>query len=190
MSNTKCVEAVAKALSTPDVFLIQGPPGTGKSRVIAEIIAQAAAQSQRDDQSKQHRSHHGACDRQTQIACADERFAEAKPPQNVRLTGEVSHLDNSTRAPVHLITLDVNRGADVSHARVRLTPEQYEIAVAAHAQHRWLSVSGQLQRDGCSDKRPQRREVRAGLLHLRGHPCSQPRRLRRGNRSRLPARRW
>src|SRR5438132_1907618 len=34
--------AVAKALHTPDVCLIRGLPGTGKSRVIAEIIRQAA----------------------------------------------------------------------------------------------------------------------------------------------------
>jgi len=35
-------EAVRKALSTPDVCLIQGPPGTGKTRVISEIVQQAA----------------------------------------------------------------------------------------------------------------------------------------------------
>jgi hypothetical protein len=34
--------AVARALATPDVCLIQGLPGTGKSRVIAEILMQAA----------------------------------------------------------------------------------------------------------------------------------------------------
>ena len=39
--------AVAGALATPDVFLIQGLPGTGKSRVIAEIILQAAQVGQR-----------------------------------------------------------------------------------------------------------------------------------------------
>jgi len=35
-------EAVVKAISTPDICLIQGPPGTGKTRVISEIIRQAA----------------------------------------------------------------------------------------------------------------------------------------------------
>src|SRR5437667_7085952 len=34
--------AVAKAIHTPDVCLIRGLPGTGKSRVIAEIVRQAA----------------------------------------------------------------------------------------------------------------------------------------------------
>lgn len=36
------VEAVAKALNTPDICLIQGPPGTGKTRVISEIVQQAS----------------------------------------------------------------------------------------------------------------------------------------------------
>src|SRR5205823_5571058 len=35
-------EAVAKALATTDVCLLQGLPGTGKSRVVAEIVLQAA----------------------------------------------------------------------------------------------------------------------------------------------------
>ena len=33
-------EAVGKAISTNDLFLIQGPPGTGKTTVIAEIVLQ------------------------------------------------------------------------------------------------------------------------------------------------------
>jgi hypothetical protein len=40
-------EAVAKALDTPDVCLVQGLPGTGKSRVVAELVIQAAARGQR-----------------------------------------------------------------------------------------------------------------------------------------------
>jgi hypothetical protein len=35
-------EAVVSAMSTPDVCLIHGPPGTGKTRVIGEIVQQAA----------------------------------------------------------------------------------------------------------------------------------------------------
>ena len=34
-------DAIARALSTPDLCLIQGQPGTGKSRVIVEIVRQA-----------------------------------------------------------------------------------------------------------------------------------------------------
>jgi hypothetical protein len=40
-------EAIAKALATPDILLLQGRSGSGKSRVVAEIIACAAAAGQR-----------------------------------------------------------------------------------------------------------------------------------------------
>ena len=40
-------EAVEKALSTPDVFLLRGNPGSGKSRVVAEVIRQASKRGQR-----------------------------------------------------------------------------------------------------------------------------------------------
>jgi hypothetical protein len=40
-------EAVARAIATPDICLIQGFPGTGKSRVVAEIILQAAQRGER-----------------------------------------------------------------------------------------------------------------------------------------------
>jgi hypothetical protein len=40
-------EAVARALASPDICLIQGLPGTGKSRVVAEIVSQAAARGDR-----------------------------------------------------------------------------------------------------------------------------------------------
>jgi hypothetical protein len=40
-------EAVARAVATPDICLIQGFPGTGKSRLIVEIILQAAQRGER-----------------------------------------------------------------------------------------------------------------------------------------------
>ena len=40
-------EAVSRALATPDICLIQGLPGTGKSRVVAEIVLQAAQRGER-----------------------------------------------------------------------------------------------------------------------------------------------
>jgi hypothetical protein len=36
-------QAVAKALATPDIFLLRGMPGTGRSRVVAELVRQAVA---------------------------------------------------------------------------------------------------------------------------------------------------
>lgn len=38
--NSTNVNAIKKALSTKDIFLIQGPPGTGKSTVITELVCQ------------------------------------------------------------------------------------------------------------------------------------------------------
>lgn len=40
-------QAVARALASPDLFMLQGLPGTGKSRVLAEIIRQAASRGWR-----------------------------------------------------------------------------------------------------------------------------------------------
>src|SRR5262249_27425363 len=40
-------EAVARALQTPDLCLVQGLPGSGKSRVVAELVTQAAARGER-----------------------------------------------------------------------------------------------------------------------------------------------
>jgi len=40
-------EAVARAVTTPDLCLIEGLPGTGKSRVVAEIVTQAALGGER-----------------------------------------------------------------------------------------------------------------------------------------------
>lgn len=40
-------DAVAKALHTPDLFLLQGLPGTGKSRVVAEVVTQAVRRGER-----------------------------------------------------------------------------------------------------------------------------------------------
>lgn len=40
-------QAVARAVATPDLFMLQGLPGVGKSRVLAEIVLQAAVRGWR-----------------------------------------------------------------------------------------------------------------------------------------------
>lgn len=75
-------------------------------------------------------------------------FAKVTEPASVRITGEVSLLDSSSSVPAHLIRVDVMSGADARRVRVRLTPEQYDTAVAAYAGKRWLSLSGTLEKDG------------------------------------------
>jgi hypothetical protein len=77
-----------------------------------------------------------------------QKFKEAKPPEPVVVSGEVSLLDNSSSSPVHLVRLDIKTGSKVRRARLRLSPEQYDLAVEAHRSHNWLHLSGRLQRDG------------------------------------------
>ena len=48
-------------------------------------------------------------------------------PQSVTLVGEVTLLSRSHDAAERLIRLDIEEGADVRKARVRLTAEQYEL---------------------------------------------------------------
>ncbi|MEV5069015.1 hypothetical protein MRBLMI12_000576 [Microbacterium sp. LMI12-1-1.1] len=75
-------------------------------------------------------------------------FAKVPEPTPVEIVGEVSLLDNSTAAPIRLVRVDVMKGAAARRVRVRLTPEQYDTAVAAHAAHQWLKLSGTLEKDG------------------------------------------
>ena len=75
-------------------------------------------------------------------------FAQSPPPESVKLTGEVSLLDNSTAVPIHLVRIDVMTGSKVKRARVRLSPEQYQLAVEAHANKQRLRASGTLEKDG------------------------------------------
>ncbi len=81
-------EAAARAVATPDVFLIQGFPGTGKSRLIAEIILQAAQRGERmlflapnaaavDGVLERVGQHASVCP--VRCLAADERLAELSP---------------------------------------------------------------------------------------------------------------
>jgi hypothetical protein len=73
-------------------------------------------------------------------------FALDPEPQNVTLVGEVTLLSRSEDTRV--IRLDIEDGADVRKARVRLTSEQYEMAIEAHHEEASLRVRGILERDG------------------------------------------
>ncbi len=81
-------EAAARAVATPDVFLIQGFPGTGKSRLIAEIVLQAAERGERivflaanpaavDSVLERVGEHASVCP--VRCLAADERPAELSP---------------------------------------------------------------------------------------------------------------
>lgn len=76
------------------------------------------------------------------------RFAQGREPEDVSIVGEVTLLNHASATTVHLIRLDVESGADIRRARVRLTPEQYKLAVEAHASGAFLAVSGRLEREG------------------------------------------
>jgi len=75
--------AVAAALATPDVCLIQGLPGTGKSRVMAEIVTQAA---KRGDRVLMLATHPAALDRVL------ERVAHQGSLCPIRCVGPEEHL--------------------------------------------------------------------------------------------------
>jgi hypothetical protein len=73
-------------------------------------------------------------------------FALDPEPQNVTLIGEVTFLSRSEDTRV--IRLNIEDGADIRKARVRLTVEQYEMAIEAHHHEASLKVSGSLEREG------------------------------------------
>jgi hypothetical protein len=75
-------------------------------------------------------------------------FAEDPEPQDVTVVGEVTLLSRSSETSDRLIRLNIARGADVRKARVRLTAEQYELAMEAHQLEANLTVSGRLEREG------------------------------------------
>jgi hypothetical protein len=75
-------------------------------------------------------------------------FAAESEPQNVTLTGEVTLLSRSSDDPHRVIRLNIASGADVRKARVRLSDEQYRLAMEAHQEEAALSVSGRLEKEG------------------------------------------
>lgn len=82
------------------------------------------------------------------IAQAANLFALDPEPQEVTLTGEVTLLSRSIAGQDQLIRLNIEDGADIRKARIRLSAEQYEIAMEAHRLEASLRVSGRLEKEG------------------------------------------
>lgn len=82
------------------------------------------------------------------IAKAADLLALDPEPLDVTLVGEVTLLSREIAGHDQLIRLNVARGADVRKARIRLSPDQYELAVDAHRTEASLRVSGRLEKEG------------------------------------------
>lgn len=75
-------------------------------------------------------------------------LSAGREPEDVTLVGDVTLLSREGNGTENLIRLNVYQGADVRKARVRLSPEQYEIALEAHRREEPLHVSGRLEKEG------------------------------------------
>jgi hypothetical protein len=117
--------AVAVALATPDICLVQGLPGTGKSRVVAEIVTQAAL---RGDRVLFLAAHPAALDRVL------EQVADRDCLCPIRCLGpeeHAAHLPASVRA----LTLE-QRVASVRHNTLRSAREARQAAELQCARRR------------------------------------------------------
>lgn len=76
------------------------------------------------------------------------RFAQAPVSQEVTLLGEVVLLSHASATDVRVIRLVIESGSVAKKARVRLTADQYRVALQAHASDAMLQVSGRLEREG------------------------------------------
>lgn len=78
---------------------------------------------------------------------ADELATNPEPLQ-VELLGEVTLLSRSAESGDRVIRLNVEDGADIRKARIRLSAEQYEMAMEAHRQEASLRIRGTLEKEG------------------------------------------
>ncbi len=82
------------------------------------------------------------------ISRAANLFSQDPEPQEVTLVGEVTFLSREISGHDQLIRLNVESGADIRKARIRLSPDQYEMAMDAHRREASLRVSGLLEKEG------------------------------------------
>lgn len=75
-------------------------------------------------------------------------FVAESEPQNVTLVGEVTLLSRSSDEPHRVIRLNIASGADIRKTRVRLSDEQYRLAMEAHREEAALRVTGRLEKEG------------------------------------------
>lgn len=75
-------------------------------------------------------------------------FALDPEPQDVTLVGEVTLLSRSAESSDRVIRLSVADGAEIRKARIRLSAEQYDIAMEAHRLEANLRISGSLEKEG------------------------------------------
>ncbi|WP_344136548.1 hypothetical protein [Luedemannella flava] len=64
------------------------------------------------------------------------------------LVGEVTFLSHESGDPDRLIRLNIEEGATARKARVRLTEEQYQIAMYAHQNELRVQVAGEMEKEG------------------------------------------
>lgn len=82
------------------------------------------------------------------IARAANLLSQDPEPRDVTLVGEVTLLSREIAGHDQLIRLNVESGADIRKARIRLSPDQYKLAMEAHRSEASLRVSGRLEKDG------------------------------------------
>ena len=75
-------------------------------------------------------------------------FSDTREPQTVTLIGEVTRLDHTPTFDDHTIRLQIRKRPGMSTVRIRVSPEQYDLALRAHSADRPLQVSGVVEREG------------------------------------------
>ncbi len=76
------------------------------------------------------------------------RFAAAPDPEVMTLVGEVTFLEHWSTLETRTVRLHVSNRPGIRVVRVRLDPEQYQIAIDAHRNDIPLRVVGTIEKDG------------------------------------------
>ncbi|MEU2254444.1 hypothetical protein ABZ540_14905 [Nocardia xishanensis] len=77
-----------------------------------------------------------------------QRFSEAREPEQVNLTGEVTLLAHMSTTEQRLVRLHVSNRPDIRIVRVELSEAQYELALDAHREDRPIRISGTIRKVG------------------------------------------